>query len=135
MHRVKKTTLGQCRLSQGPTGYPSIGAFISLSPKVVTKMLDIFRMRLGRDLQWFSMDRITGYSLVTNANSLIPSTTSYCVYMCRCICVHVHVCVCVCVCLYVCLCLSVTALASATNALKAKVRYQQKALDAGTKST
>ena len=28
-------------------------------------------------------------------------------------------------------CVSVTALASATNALKAKVRYQQKALDAG----
>ena len=30
-------------------------------------------------------------------------------------------------------CVSVTALASATNALKAKVRYQQKALDAGNK--
>ena len=29
--------------------------------------------------------------------------------------------------------MSVTALASATNALKAKVRYQQKALDAGNK--
>ena len=29
--------------------------------------------------------------------------------------------------------MSVTALASATNALKAKVRYQQKALDAGKK--
>jgi len=37
----------------------------------------------------------------------------------------------VCVCLSVCL--SVTALASATNALKAKVRYKQKALDAGNK--
>jgi len=34
-----------------------------------------------------------------------------------------------CVCL--CICVSVTALVSATNALKAKVRYQQKALDAG----
>ena len=31
------------------------------------------------------------------------------------------------------MCVSVTALASATNALKAKVRYQQKALDAGNK--
>jgi len=30
-------------------------------------------------------------------------------------------------------CVSVTALASATNALRAKVRYQQKALDAGNK--
>ena len=35
--------------------------------------------------------------------------------------------------MYVCVCVSVTALASATNALKAKVRYQQKALDAGNK--
>ena len=33
----------------------------------------------------------------------------------------------------VCVCVSVTALANATNALKAKVRYQQKALDAGNK--
>jgi len=33
----------------------------------------------------------------------------------------------------VCVCVSVTALARATNALKAKVRYQQKALDAGNK--
>ena len=33
----------------------------------------------------------------------------------------------------VCVCVSLTALASATNALKAKVRYQQKALDAGNK--
>jgi len=33
----------------------------------------------------------------------------------------------------VCVCVSVTGLASATNALKAKVRYQQKALDAGNK--
>jgi len=32
-----------------------------------------------------------------------------------------------------CVCVSVTALASATNALKAKIRYQQKALDAGNK--
>ena len=32
-----------------------------------------------------------------------------------------------------CVCVSVTTLASATNALKAKVRYQQKALDAGNK--
>ena len=38
---------------------------------------------------------------------------------------------CVCVCLSVCL--SVTALLSATNDLKAKVRYKQKALDAGNK--
>ena len=36
-----------------------------------------------------------------------------------------------CVCLSVCE--SVTALTSATNALKTKVRYQQKALDAGNK--
>ena len=36
-------------------------------------------------------------------------------------------------CVCVCVCLSVTALASTTNALKAKVRYQQKALDAGNK--
>ena len=36
-------------------------------------------------------------------------------------------CVCVSVCVYV------TALANATNALEAKVRYQQKALDAGNK--
>ena len=34
----------------------------------------------------------------------------------------------------VCVCVSVTALASTTNALNAKVRYQQKALDAGNKS-
>ena len=33
----------------------------------------------------------------------------------------------------VCVCVSVTALVSTTNALKAKVRYQQKALDAGNK--
>ena len=33
----------------------------------------------------------------------------------------------------VCVCVSVTTLTSATNALKAKVRYQQKALDAGNK--
>jgi len=33
----------------------------------------------------------------------------------------------------VCVCVSVTNLASTTNALKAKVRYQQKALDAGNK--
>ena len=33
-------------------------------------------------------------------------------------------------CACVCVCVSVTTLASATNALKAKVRYQQKALDA-----
>ena len=32
-----------------------------------------------------------------------------------------------------CVCVSVTALASVMNALKAKVRYQQKALDAGNK--
>ena len=38
-------------------------------------------------------------------------------------------CVCVCVCVFVCV--SATALASTTNALKAKVRYQQKALVAG----
>jgi len=31
----------------------------------------------------------------------------------------------------VCVCVSVTALASDKNALKAKVRYQQKVLDAG----
>ena len=31
------------------------------------------------------------------------------------------------------MCVCVTALASATNAFKAKVRYQQKALDAGNK--
>jgi len=37
----------------------------------------------------------------------------------------------VCVCVRVCV--SVTILVSATNALKAKVRYQQKALDAGNK--
>jgi len=37
--------------------------------------------------------------------------------------------VCVCVCVNV----SVTTLASAMNALKAKVRYQQKALNAGNK--
>ena len=36
-------------------------------------------------------------------------------------------------CVCVCVCVSVTALVSATNALKAKVRYQQKALDAGNK--
>jgi len=39
----------------------------------------------------------------------------------------------VCVCVCVCICVSVTTLVSATNALKAKVRYQQKALDAGNK--
>ena len=44
---------------------------------------------------------------------------------CVCVCVRVSVCVSVCV--------SVTTLASATNALKAKVRYQQKALDARNK--
>ena len=33
----------------------------------------------------------------------------------------------------VCVCVSVTALASTTNALKTKVRCQQKALDAGNK--
>jgi len=33
----------------------------------------------------------------------------------------------------VCVCVSVTALANATNTLKAKVRYQQKALNAGNK--
>ena len=44
------------------------------------------------------------------------------------------VCLCVCVCVCLCVCVSVTALASTTNALKAKVRYQQKALDAGTKN-
>ena len=32
-----------------------------------------------------------------------------------------------------CVCVSVTTLASATNALKAKVRYQQKALNTGNK--
>ena len=32
-----------------------------------------------------------------------------------------------------CVCVSVTTLASATNALKVKVRYQQKVLDAGNK--
>ena len=44
-------------------------------------------------------------------------------------------CVCVCVCVSVCLCVcvSVTTLASTTDALKPKVRYQQKALDAGNK--
>ena len=36
-----------------------------------------------------------------------------------------------CVCVFVCV--SVTALASAMNALKAKVRYQQKALNTGNK--
>jgi len=35
--------------------------------------------------------------------------------------------------LVITVCVSVTALASATNALKAKVRYQHKALDAGSK--
>jgi len=33
-----------------------------------------------------------------------------------------------------CVCVSVTALAGATNALKAKVRYQQKALNTGKKN-
>jgi len=42
-------------------------------------------------------------------------------------------CVCVYVCVCVCVCVSVTTVASATNALKAKVRYQQKALDARNK--
>jgi len=37
------------------------------------------------------------------------------------------------VCACVCVCVSVSALVSAMNALKAKVRYQQKALDAGNK--
>jgi len=36
-------------------------------------------------------------------------------------------------CVCVSVCVSVTALANATNALEAKVRYQQKALDAGNK--
>jgi len=36
-------------------------------------------------------------------------------------------------CVCVCVCVSVTALVSAMNALKAKVRYQQKALNAGNK--
>ena len=38
-----------------------------------------------------------------------------------------------CVYMRVCVCVSVAALASATNALKAKVRYQQKALDTRNK--
>ena len=42
-------------------------------------------------------------------------------------------CVCVCVCVCLSVCVSFTALVSAMNALKAKVRYQQKALD--TEST
>ena len=40
---------------------------------------------------------------------------------------------CVFVCVCVCVCVSVTALVSATNALIAKVRYQQKALNTGNK--
>jgi len=39
------------------------------------------------------------------------------------------------VCVCVCVCVSVTALVSAMNALKLKVRYQQKVLDAGNKIT
>ena len=52
---------------------------------------------------------------------------------CVCVCVCVRVYVSMCVCVYVCVCVSFTTLASATNALKAKVRHQQKALDAGNK--
>jgi len=36
-------------------------------------------------------------------------------------------------CVCVCVCVSATALASTMNALKAKLRYQQKALDVGNK--
>jgi len=39
----------------------------------------------------------------------------------------------VCVCVSLSVCVSVTTLASATNSLKVKGRYQQKALDAGNK--
>ena len=39
----------------------------------------------------------------------------------------------VCVCVCVSVCVSVTTLASAMNVLKAKVRYQQKALNTGNK--
>lgn len=40
-------------------------------------MVAILSMSLGLLLQWFSIERITGYSLVTNANSLMASTTSW----------------------------------------------------------
>ena len=55
-----------------------------------------------------------------------------CVCVCVCVCVRVHI-VCVRV-LCVCVCVSVTTLAGAMSPLKAKVRYQQKALDAGNKT-
>jgi len=62
-------------------------------------------------------------------------SSNHCVCVCLCVCVCVCVCLCVCVSVYLCVCVSVTALASAMNALNAKVRYQQKALDAGNKIT
>ena len=58
-------------------------------------------------------------------------SSNHCVCVCVCVCVSVCLCVCVSVCLYVSV--SVTTLVSTMNALKPKVRYQQKALDAGNK--
>ncbi len=59
------------------TGRSSKGSASSLSPKVTLKMVAILSMSLGLLLQWFSIERMSGYSLVTKANSLIASTTSY----------------------------------------------------------
>lgn len=94
------------------TGRSSKGSDRSLSPNVTLKMVAILSMSLGLLLQWFSIDKMTGYSLVTNANSLIASTTSYVHKMMVCVCVRVHACVnvchCVCMCVCVCICESVS---------------------------